>query len=176
MAYTLANPVKARLVDRATDWEGASSVDMVFGRARRISRPKKFFRKSMPDEVELVLTRPKGFRDLSDAEVRELVREDVARREAEHAREGRAMGMKRVRAQDWRSSPETVEEPGQLRPTVAGSKWAKVEALRRSKDWLRAYYGALADFVAGRRDVEFPPGTWQMCARLRCRIAGAAPQ
>jgi len=172
MAYTLANPVKARLVDRATEWEGATSADMVFEQPRVIARPEKFFRESMPETVELVLTRPECFEDLSDAELLELIRADVARREVEHAEKGKAIGMSRVRAQGWKASPETVAPRRQLNPTVAGrNKWARIQALQQAKEWLMAYYDALAQFVAGERGVEFPPGTWQMCARLRCPVA-----
>src|SRR5690606_27428021 len=120
MAYTLANPVKARLVDHATEWEGATSAGMKFGRARRIARPEKFFRDSMPETVELVLTRPRCFAGLSDADVLELVRAEVARREAVHAEQGKAMGMARVRAQGWKSSPDSFEPRRQMKPTVAG--------------------------------------------------------
>ena len=76
--------MKARLVNRAGEWEGTTSVGMMFGRVRRIPRPDKFFRDSMPEEVELVLTRPAGFDELSVVEALELVRADVARREAKH--------------------------------------------------------------------------------------------
>lgn len=171
MAYTLANPVKARLVDRACEWEGATSATMSFGRARRIRRPDKFFRDSMPEEVELVLTRPAGFEGLSDAEVLELVRADVARREADHRELGKAARMGSVRKQKWWECPKSYDPRSQMKPTVAGSKWARIEALQRTKDWLTAYYDALRWFVAGNREVEFPPGTWQMCARLRCPVA-----
>jgi putative transposase len=175
MAYTLANPVKARLVNRACEWEGATSAGMVFGRARLIAKPEKFFRDSMPDVVELVLTRPAGFERLSNAEVLELVRVDVARREAKHREGGSKVArMTAVRKQKWWERPESEEPWRQLKPTVAGrNKWARIEALRRSKEWLGAYYDALRRFVGGERDVEFPCGTWQMCARLQCPVAGA---
>ena len=174
MAYTLANPVRARLVEHATEWEGATSVGMPFGRARVIVRPDKFFRDSMPETVELVLTRPAGFEGLSDAQVLERVRVDVARREGMHAEKGKALGMKRVRAQGWASSPDTVAPRRQMNPTIAGrNKWARIEALQRAKEWLMAYYDALAQFVSGEREVEFPRGTWQMCARLGCSAASA---
>jgi REP element-mobilizing transposase RayT len=170
MAYTLANPVKARLVNRANEWNGATSAKMVFGRSLRIPRPNKFFRKSMPEAVELVLTRPACFEGLSDAEVLELVRADVARREAEHRQLGKATPTKR----EWWECPESFDPRRQVKPTVAAcNKWARIEALRRSKEWLTAYYDALRRFVGGEREVEFPRGTWQMCARLRCPVAVA---
>src|SRR5690606_12644627 len=91
IGYVLANPVKARLVGRAREWEGATSAGMAFGWRRRIQRPEKFFRKesTMPEEVELVLTRPAGFEGLSDREVHEIVRSEVARREALHREKGK---------------------------------------------------------------------------------------
>src|SRR5690606_27094699 len=99
-------------------------------------------------EVELVLTRPPGFDGLSDAELLELVRADVARREATHRERGNAMGMNAVRDQNWWDCPESFDPRRQLKPTIAArNKWARIEALRRSKEWLAAYYDALARFV-----------------------------
>jgi putative transposase len=172
MAYTLANPVKARLVNRARQWLGATSAGMVFGRARQITRPKKFFSEDMPTVVELEIVRPGCFAGLSDAEVLAWLEGDVSRREAEHAKLGKAMGMTRVLQQDWRASSESFELRRQLQPTIKGrDKWARIEALQRSKAWLRSYKDALARFVAGERDVGWPAGTWWMCARLGCRLA-----
>lgn len=171
MAYTLANPVRARLVNQANEWTGATSAGVVFGQARQITRPENFFRKSMPKVAELVLTRPAGLKGLSDAQVFEQVQADVARREAEHRLLGKPATMNKVLRQKWWWSPTTSEPRGQSQPTVAGCKWARIEALQRSKEWLTAYYDCLAQFVAGTRDVIFPPGTWQMCARLRCPVA-----
>jgi putative transposase len=171
MGYTLANPVKARLVNRARQWEGATSAGMVFGRARQIVRPHRFFSEDMPEVVELELTRPECCDGLGDAEILALVEADVSRREAKHATRGKAMGMSRVRKQDWNASPASFELRRGLQPTIAGaSKWARIEALQRSKEWLIEYRAALAQFVAGVRDVVFPTGTWWMCARLRCRV------
>jgi putative transposase len=172
MGYTLANPVKARLVNRARQWEGATSAGMVFGRARRITRPNRFFSDAMPEWVELEITRPECFEGLSDEEVLGLVEAEVARREAKHAKRGKAMGMARVRRQDWRASPTSFERRRELQPTIAGAnKWTRIEALQRSRTWLQEYRVALAEFVAGMRDAVFPAGTWWMCARLRCRVA-----
>jgi putative transposase len=173
MAYTLANPVKARLVGRVGDWEGATSAKMGFGQRRWIRRPEKFFSEAMPEEVELVLTRPAGFEGMGDAEVLELVRADVARREAAHRKAGNVARMWRVLKQKWWECPKSFDPRRQLRPTVAGkNKWARIDALRRAGDWLAEYYRALARFVGGDREVEFPRGTWHMRVRLGCRVAG----
>jgi putative transposase len=172
MGYTLANPVEARLVNRARQWEGATSAGMVFGRPRQVRRPEKFFSDEMPEVVDLEITRPGCYERLSDEELLARVQADVARRELAHAQLGKAMGMDRVRKQQWNASPESFEARRGLRPTIAGAnKWARIEALQRSKEWQREYRAALAQFISGIRNVVFPTGTWWMCVRLRCRIA-----
>src|SRR5690606_7468996 len=143
---------------------------------RRIQRPDKFFQEesTMPEEVELVLTRPAGFEGLSDREVHELVRSEVARREALHREKGKARQMRGVFEQKWWECPESFDPRRKLRPTVAGkNKWARIEALQRAKEWLAAYYEALGRFVGGEREGEFPRGTWKMRVRLGCPVAAA---
>lgn len=53
------------------------------------------------------------------------------------------------------------------------NKWARIDALERSGEWLTTYYEALTRFVGGEREVVFPYGTWHMCARLGCPVAPA---
>ncbi len=171
MGYTLANPVAARLVDRACEWGGATSAGMRFGQRWQIRRPKGFFSDSMPEVVELMLTAPECCAELADDELLACVEADVRRREQESEALGPALGMQKVLEQDWRASPRTEEPLGGLRPTIAcASKWARIEALRRSKEWFLAYKAALARFVAGERDAEFPRGTWWMRVGLGCRV------
>ncbi|MFO7565206.1 MAG: hypothetical protein R6X02_21355 [Enhygromyxa sp.] len=175
IGYVLANPVKARLVGRAREWEGATSAGMGFGWRRRIQRPDKFFRESMPEEVELVLTRPAGFEGLSDREVLELVRAEVGRREVLHRKQGMARKMREVFEQEWWECPESFDPRRKLRPTVAGkNKWARIEALQRAGEWLADYYEALRRFVGGEREVVFPRGTWHMGVRLGCPVGAAS--
>jgi REP element-mobilizing transposase RayT len=171
MAYTLANPVAARLVNRARQWEGATSVGVRFGRVRRVGRPRGFFTADMPEEADLVITRPTCFAELDDEELLGLVDEEVERREAESAARGPALGMARVMRQHWGDSPSSFEVRRGLRPTVAGNRWARIEALQRSRDWLDSYAIALRRFVAGERGVAFPRGTWRMVVELGCCVA-----
>jgi REP element-mobilizing transposase RayT len=176
MGYTLTNPVKAKLVNRARHWEGATSAGMGFGQARVVARPEGFFGEEMPEFSTLELTRP-SLRDASGSErVEELLAREVSRREtAVRKQGGKAMGMARVLKQDWMSRPATFERRRGLRPTIAGlNKWARIEALQRSMDWLREYKDALKGFVAGDREIEFPAGTWWMCARLECNRRAVA--
>jgi REP element-mobilizing transposase RayT len=171
MAYTLANPVKARLVKRVWRWEGAISAGMRFGQSRRIRRPEKFFGKTMPETATLELTRP-ACTEIDDASFDERLRHDVRRREDAANERGGVMGMEAVMQQDWNDCPTSHEPRRGLKPRVAGkNKWARIAALQRSAAWLEAYAVARLAFVSGERDVEFPFGTWWMCARLGCKHA-----
>jgi putative transposase len=172
VVYTLANPVAARLVERAGEWTGATSVGMAFGEVRRIPRPEKFFRAGMPEFAELELKRPGCFAGVGDDALLETVAENVARLEREHRQRGPAMGMAAVLRQDHESKPGSREARRELEPTVAcKNPVARAEALRVAREWLDAYKAALALFVDGVRDVVFPRGTWWMCAQLRCAMA-----
>jgi len=168
IAYTLANPVKARLVNRVGRWEGATSAGMKFGRSRTVRRPEKFFGETMPETATLELTRP-ACSEVDDAGFDERLRQDVRRREDAANQRGGVMGMGAVMSQDWNDSPTSREPRRQLSPRIAAkNKWARIAALQRSAAWLEAYAVARAAFVGGERDVEFPYGTWWMCARLGC--------
>jgi putative transposase len=87
---------------------------------------------------------------------------------------GGVMGMAAVMSQDWSDSPTSHEPRRELSPRIAAkNKWARIAALQRSAAWLEAYAVARAAFVGGDRAVEFPYGTWWMCARLGCQHATA---
>ena len=71
------------------------------------------------------------------------------------------MGMKRVLRQSPCDSPSSVEERFKLNPRVAGrSKWQRIAALQRNKEWQKAYREAWEKFKQGIRDVVFPAGTY----------------
>ncbi len=172
MVYTQANPVAARLVERACEWTGATSAGMAFGEVRRVARPQKFFRDDMPEFAEFELKRPRCFAEVGDDALLETVEANVARLEREHEQRGPAMGMAEVLRQDHESKPGSREARRVLQPTIAcKNPVARVEALRAAREWLDAYKAALARFVDGVRDVVFPRGIWWMCAQLRCPMA-----
>ena len=66
MAYVLANPVKAGLVQRAAHWPGVTVLPQELGRRTwKVKRPDFFFdadNPNWPDEVELMLTTPPTLR------------------------------------------------------------------------------------------------------------------
>src|SRR5690242_7993744 len=81
LIYLLANPVAADLVDRVSDWPGASSYSMhLSGRSRTVKRPRVYFRakkSKMPAEVTLRIERLDGYEHLSEAEWQAKIRDAV---------------------------------------------------------------------------------------------------
>lgn len=152
------------------------------GRKRRKStgRAKHRGRVVTPDEVSITLTRPPGFEEMIDADLRDEVRRQVVVREAaaeeKRAGEGRrVLGMKRVRGQHWNDYPRETESMFGPVPKASGkSRWAVLEALGRCARFIAAYRRARDAYLAGERDVEFPCGTWQMKKRFNV-TCGASP-
>jgi hypothetical protein len=117
--YTLTNPCKDGLVERAADWEGVTSLGLDYGQPITVRRPSQGLwkragavvakllqkgssttcssegsvgqvsRTSLPETVELVLERPPVLLEHSDATLRELIRAEVRRVEDEHVIERR---------------------------------------------------------------------------------------
>jgi putative transposase len=169
MTYALSNPVKDRLVEKAHHWPGASSLDaLAHAKALTATRPRHFFRQDgdMPAVISIKIGRPQGFGDITERAFAELVLERVRGVEDEVAAERRRtgahiLGRRGVLAQRWRDRPTTREPRRQLDPRVAArSKWSRIEALMRNRDFRAAYAAAREAFVAGARDVVFPAGTY----------------
>lgn len=172
-AYVLANPVAAGLVRYPWDWEGVTSYRLEYDVPKVVRRPDWFFSKSSPETVELVLTRPPGFMvHESDLRIVRAAIRDVARLRAgtlaASARRAQRpfTGMKRVRRLPRRSSPKGHLERRGIQPHVAArSKWARITALERLQVFWAMHESARLAFRAGRRDVEFPAGTFLMFER-----------
>jgi hypothetical protein len=171
--YIMNNAVKAGLVRYAWDWRGASSWHMEYGVPIKVKRPDFFFSKKMPEEVEVVITRPEGlYPGLSDREARAKLREKarVAQGDliAERRAKGRTfMGMKRVLRQPRHNTPSRTLERGGIRPHIgARNKWARIEALQDLKRFRQEHEAARQAHLAGERDPVFPPGTYLMTRRL----------
>ena len=168
-AYILANPVAAGLVAHGREWPGLWTAPEQLG-VTTISapRPKFFFRPNgdMPEDAELVLTVPPGF--ASAQEFQERVGAALEALETETRREHQAeglgfLGRARVLAQKPSTRPATGEPRRTLSPRVAArDKWKRIEMLSRLKEFLRAYRDAWLARRAGRRDVLFPAGTYQL--------------
>ena len=67
-------------------------------------------------------------------------------------------------------SPSTREPRRGIKPTVAGNKWKRIEALRTNKKFYEEHREARQRFEAGERDVEFPAGTYLMAKRFRVAV------
>jgi putative transposase len=179
LVYALTNPVKDHLVERASEWPGASSLRaMLEGKALCAERPAHFFREAgpMPKTVTLRLARPAGFEGMTQDEWARLLADRVqaverAARAVRREARFKVLGSRGVLRQDWKQRPASHEPRRQLSPTLAArSKWGRVEALLRNKAFQSAYAEARTAFVNGVRDVFFPQGTYwlRLFARVPC--------
>jgi hypothetical protein len=169
MVYALSNPVKDRLVEKAHHWPGASSLDALqHGKKLTATRPRHFFRDDgdMPDDVSLEISPPRSFRHLTGEAFASLILDRIHDVEdkiaSERSDSGTAIvGRRAVLAQKWSDRPATHEPRRALDPRVAArSKWSRIEALMRNRDFREAYGAARKAFIAGIRDVVFPVGTY----------------
>jgi putative transposase len=180
MVYAATNPVAGLLVERVHHWPGVNGLGaLLAGRTLTVKRPRHFFRADgdMPEEVTLTLTIPPELGDA--AVVRRELRERVAAVEealaAERRRTGaRVLGRRGVLRQSWRSSPNRPAPRGGLRPRVAArSRWQRVAALQRNRDFIDAYRAARMLWRAGLPAV-FPPGTYWLARFANITVAAVA--
>ena len=181
VAYTLANPVAAGLVERGERWPGLWSHPHNVGRAALVAgRPEGgFFRRNgpTPDYCELALALPPGAETLAtyvEAVQVALRHHEDAAVQAVRRRGHRFLGRTGVLAQRPTDSPSTPEARRDLNPRVAArDRWKRVEALLRLRDFLEAYRTAREALLAGLADVLFPTGTYWL--RVYQRVNCAPP-
>lgn len=172
LVYTLANPVAGDLVDRVSDWPGASSLALhLSGGTQKIKRPKGYFRNqgsAMPAEVTLRVERVDGFEDLSDAEWIEKL-SNALRQEEETARERRrkngqeVLGRKGVLNTTPTEKPRSVEPRRGLRPAIACRNTARFRTeLVQLIAFRKARRVSLDRLREGGSDIFFPPGTYHI--------------
>jgi hypothetical protein len=175
LAYVIANPAEAGLVELAREWPGIVFLPQELGRRTlRLRRPAGFFsgrNPSWPEEVELELTMPPA---LDRAYAHDAIRDAVAGRvqqieqaaRDERARLGRrVLGPERIRRLSPFARTTTAEPRGGLNPTFAvgrGQSRAFREALAEVREFRRAYRQAFEQWREGLRTVVFPEGTWLM--------------
>lgn len=172
--YTATNPVLDDLVERVAHWPGARTVRALLRQEPIVAvRPRHFFRGvgPMPEKAKLSFSVP---RELGEtAQVLEQLREGIARIELEQSQRRlatglRILGRRAVLKQSWRDSPRSREPRRNLRPRIAAySKWHRIEAISRSREFLAAYRIARARWLR-KEPVVFPPGTYWLV-----RFAGA---
>jgi REP element-mobilizing transposase RayT len=179
MVYAYSNPVAADLVDAIDDWPGVSSfhASMTNG-LMSATRPAHFFRMDggQPDFIDIPIYRPRGFLGMPRAEWKSLVEQRVRAAEVEQRERRRAagktvLGRSAILAQDPSDSSVTVERRFDISPRVAAkNRWARIQALGRSKAFLESYLSAIRSWMAGLANVIFPHGTFWMrrFARVLC--------
>ncbi len=177
LVYTATNPVKDGLVDKVHHWPGVNGLGaLLAGRPLRADRPWHFYRQdgAMPEAVELRLTIPPELGPEAEvlAELRQRVADTEAALAAERQRKGiRVFGRRAVLQQSWRDGPASFEPRRNLRPRVAArSKWARLEALRRNRDFVEDYTAAREAWRAGASFV-FPAGTYWLRRHARVLVA-----
>jgi hypothetical protein len=182
MIYSLTNPVKDHLVDKALNWPGVSSLRyQLADRPVVVKRPKWFFDPDgeMPEQAELRFERPPEFAHLSQQQWRDKIQAAVAEAErkaaAERQRTGRkVIGRKAILRQSPYSCPKSCTERRGLRPRVAArNKWRRIELLQANQQFLRDYRQALTRRCSGELDVEFPYGTYKLAVQGLCLVAAA---
>ena len=171
IAYTMANPVEAFLVEHGKNWPGVRRVWPA--KPQIVSRPKKFFRGeedggTWPKTVTLEFSRPPGYDEKSDEELTALIQDAIYKREEQFReqarREGKSfLGRRGVLEQSRYARPDTKAPRFKISPRVAcKSKWQRIERLGRNRTWGTSYARALVGWRNGDREVVFPPGTYKM--------------
>jgi putative transposase len=176
LVYIATNPVKDGLVEKVHHWPGPKFVKaLLTDTPLKARRPRFFFSEdgTMPEQVELALRLPSHMAGREEL-LAELERR-IAEVEEKHARERmktgwRVVGRRRILRQSWMDSPTSREPRRTLRPRVAAkSKWARVAALQRNKEWEASYREARINWLAGI-DVEFPYGTYWLRRFANVRV------
>jgi REP element-mobilizing transposase RayT len=166
LVYVATNPVKDRLVEKAHHWPGVNGLAALLGgHTLHATRPRHFFRATgpMPAAVTLTLALPPELGDSQPLldELRAQVATTEAAAAAERLRTGaRVLGRRMVLRQSWHACPTSLEPRRNLRPRLAArSQWARLEAIRRNREFLAAYRNARAHWLGGAK-VAFPAGTY----------------
>lgn len=164
IVYAATNPVTAGLVARAHHWPGVNTIRALLDKKPIVvRRPRHFFSDSMPEQVTLTFAIPPELGDADPilARIRTRIAEVEAAEAARRASSGaRILGRRAVRRQSWRDRPRTRSPRFGIRPQVAcRNRWARIEALRRNRDFVAAYRDARARWLAGQPTL-FPPGTY----------------
>jgi putative transposase len=189
IVYTLMNPVAAGLVRHGHQWPGLRSTPRdLAGRHIVARKAGRYFSGASraPDLAEFDLVPPPLQRELSDAQIVEVVRqkveelEDVCQKKMT-SENRKFQGRKRVLATSPMTVATTPEPLGKLNPRVAaGSRHRRIDAIKKLRVFLREYYEALEQYlghlatdIERAREVIFPAGTYLM--RVRHSVQCQAP-
>ena len=170
MAYVIANPTQAGLVEEPSEWPGFITTTM--REMIEARRPRVYFRAGgarMPELVQLSCTIPPVLREAGDEEVEKELHRRVGVRVAAAKRRvverGEAfLGAEAVlQVSPW-GQPSTLEPRGERRPSVAArNATLREKMIRKLTSFRQAYRNALDRWKAADRSVVFPFGTYLMC-------------
>lgn len=179
MAYALANPAAANLVEHGRQWPGIWSDPRRIGEPGEvISRPGHYFASngSMPEQASLALSKPPGFDSVEALQASVIARLGELEDEAAAKRRARGvdvLGARRVRKQRHTDRPASREPRRALNPRVAARDPGKrTEALDRLVSFLERHRDALLRYCSGDHGAVFPNGTYLM--RIRFGVACAS--
>jgi putative transposase len=181
--YTLANPVKDHLVEKANHWPGATSLHATLeGKVIRARLPLRFFRQDgeMPAAITLRCVRPPNL-GLDRADFVAALRAGINAAESDAADERRRtgrriLGRKAILAQLPTDRPDSKTPRRTIDPRVAArDKGLRSEALARLKEFRNAYAVIRAGWIEGGKAI-FPAGTWWLrrFARVACVESAAS--
>ena len=198
--YTLNNPVAAYRVAKSRHWKGTSSLKLDYGKPRIVNKPRFGLwsrkarhasgpasqrsgraayanRSALPDKAELVIDRPPIMRELTDAELRQKIRDRLAQRESDvaeqRARTGRKVAGFRASERVHFLAVPGKEELFAKNPTFSADRKQVRERLKQiHAAFVSAYRAARDAFYksphAERGKIKFPAGTYRL--RIRDRV------
>jgi hypothetical protein len=168
MAYTIANPTSALLVQSPNEWPGVlahwsdKSVD--------VEMPDVFFDKAggLPMEIALDLVRPPIFEQLTDEQLSRALNDEVEQfveraQTAVVEADSSFVGAKAVLNRSYTSKPSAEKPLGRLNPRIAAkSPRVRVRAIQTMQAFAKEYRAAWLRWRDGIRDVLFPAGTYAL--------------
>jgi putative transposase len=178
IAYLLANPVKAGLVESCTQWPGfiTSVRDMLEHKVYEVTTGNNpYLRRRKEKVLPLTIVPPPQVRDVR-AFASQIAR-DVAGIEKHYARERREHGVlvkgaESVQAEKWHRKPKTSVTLFEMVPSLAERvKKIRIAAIQALQRFRQAYRDALKAYRAGLRTAEFPCGTWWMKVTFSANVA-----
>jgi REP element-mobilizing transposase RayT len=169
IAYVVANPVAAGLVEQPEQWPGVMGWGV---KELSVTRPGSYFREegTCPDRLTLRFERPRSIegRGVTLREWRDSVGRRIALKVAEAHRKvmaaGRAfLGRASVLAVSFIQRAQSYESRFGVIPTFAAKAWSvRVELARVERYFRKRYRQALEQWRQGMRRALFPAGTWAM--------------
>ncbi|MDX2019545.1 MAG: hypothetical protein SF187_04840 [Deltaproteobacteria bacterium] len=175
LVYTLTNPVKDQLVEKAHHWPGAISYHAcLHGKVLRATKPKRFFRAGghLKQEVQLVCVPLPGYEDDVEGYRRKLAQEIEAVELAaaqQRARDGsRVIGRRTILTQRPTDRPSSRPLKKGFKPQIAAQDpTLRDQALHELRQFRCTYEVARRQWLVDKAHA-LPLGTWWLA-----RFAGA---